>query len=311
MHRFLPSVLSNRWFSKKDFSVYKTLSEAEDSLKIKRQCIAISIAGYEQNRKGEKEKESDWGHAVLGFKLIKVKGREAALYVYDPNLPYSSPEIQNHRCMTQINFADKGYGLSENMMAIYHQTAYNSKNIRSRVYTEGLAKQSMRELSQAEVKSASRIARNAVYTMGNLMQATGITGIMLRCPADAHFIDADGLRTGLVSGVVVNEIPGAEVCTTEDVEIYFLPDHRQYKIVIEGAADGQARLASVRGESDTRIAVTAYDGIPLRAGSRSVGILAPGGCITSLASEGAELSAQVDGFLDEDDPAWKEEKNAQ
>jgi hypothetical protein len=90
----------------------------------------------------------------------------------------------------------------------------------------------------------------------------------------------------------------------DDVEVYFLPADRQYQVVIEGTGQGQARFASIRGLSDTRIGVTSFPDIPLRPGCRIVGTLAPGGQIASFAADGASIAPRFNGFLDQDDPVW-------
>ncbi len=302
MLRLGPSMLTNTRYFSKSYGVASALQGAESALRGRRECIKISLAGYRQKADGTKL--GRWGHAILGFKLIKVAGRDPVLYVYDPNLPFASPKVQSSRCMTQIYFRGNGFGMSPNMTAIYSQTAYTSGQ-RLRIYSDGIAAvPSLRDLNPAEVKATTTAANASIFAMSRWMQQSGLAGHMLRCPADAHFVDAQGRRTGIVGGQQVNEIPGAEIRMADDVEVYFLPTDRQYQVVIEGTGQGQARFASLRGLSDTRIGVTTFPDIPLQPGSRTVGTLAPGGQIASFAAGGASIAPRFNGFLDQDDPVW-------
>jgi hypothetical protein len=303
MLRLGPSLLTNQRYLATNYGVAGCLTAAEDALKNKRQCVYIALSGYEEKPDGTEVGE--WGHAIMGFKLIKIAGRDPVLYVYDPNRPAASPYVPGQRCMTQIIFAPGAFKMPANMNMIYEQTAYGSSGTRSRVYSNGVGYMPwLRDLSQQEVKATAVAANATIYAMSSWMRTSGLAGHVLRCPADAHFVDAQGRRTGVVGGQVVNEIPGAEVRTSGEVETYFLPIDQQYQVIIEGTGQGQARLASMRGKSDTRISVTTFTDIPLRAGSRTVATLLPGGRIVSLTANGAPLSPQLDGFIDQDDPAW-------
>ncbi len=303
MLRMGPALLTNTRYYGSHYGVDRCLATAESSLRGKRECIYIALAGYEQKTDGTKV--GRWGHATLGFKLIKVAGRDAVLYVYDPNRPASSSYVQKQNCMTQIVFSPGAFNMPDNMNMIYHQTSYGSGGTRSRMYSDGIAAMPwLRDLSQQEVKATATAANTTVYAMSSWMRSNGLSGHVLRCPADAHFVDAQGRRTGVVGGQEVNEIPGAEVRTANEIEICFLPTSQQYQVVIEGVGHGQARFASIRGESDTRIGVTTFDNIPLRPGNRTVATLLPGGRIASLMSGGTALPPQLEGFLDQDDPAW-------
>jgi len=303
MLRMGPALLTNTRYYGSHYGVDRCLATAESSLRGKRECIYIALAGYEQKTDGTKV--GRWGHATLGFKLIKVAGRDAVLYVYDPNRPASSSYVQKQNCMTQIVFSPGAFNMPDNMNMIYHQTSYGSGGTRSRMYSDGIAAMPwLRDLSQQEVKATATAANTTVYAMSSWMRSNGLSGHVLRCPADAHFVDAQGRRTGVVGGQEVNEIPGAEVRTANEIEICFLPTSQQYQVVIEGVGHGQARFASIRGESDTRIGVTTFNNIPLRPGNRTVATLLPGGRIASLMSGGTALPPQLEGFLDQDDPAW-------
>lgn len=66
-----------------------------------------------------------------------------------------------------------------------------------------------------------------LYEMIKQMKVDGQFMAIVRCPADAIFTDQQGRRTGILNGVLINEIPGAEVLSEGEVEIYKFPSGLQ------------------------------------------------------------------------------------
>lgn len=297
-----PAILTNSFYQKKEFAVSETLKNAESALKTKRECIKIALHGYKEKEDGKQA--GTWGHAILGYKLIKVSGRNPVLYVYDPNRPFTHSTLQQSQVMSQVVFDSDAFSMPDHMNAIYRQPS-SKKGIRKRCYRDGIAAvPSLRELDPSAVNASAMAANAAIYSTALWMQQNGLAGHILRCPADAQFVDSQGRRTGLIDGELVNEIPGAETHVVGDAEVYFLPQDKDFHMIITGTDTGQARFASVRGVTDTRIGVDAYVDIPLRFGTRIEGELIRGGKVSDLTVDGKEFSRSVEGYLDQDDSLW-------
>ncbi len=64
----------------------------------------------------------------------------------------------------------------------------------------------------------------------------------LACPADAVLTDELGRRIGTLNGVVINEIPGARILSTGEIEIYEIPLDTTYDVRIVGTGAGTAEV---------------------------------------------------------------------
>jgi hypothetical protein len=93
--------------------------------------------------------------------------------------------------------------------------------------------------------------------------------LSIGCPVNALIEDNHGRRIGFVGDTLVNEIPGASVDTSYQMEIYRLPDILVYTTSIAAFDTGFMRicLALPLGDSLTRVAT--FDSIPLQSSTKT------------------------------------------
>lgn len=268
---------SGSLFSKRTSSPSNCHQAVKGALMDSREPLIIEFFGEENNRRV--------GHAVLAYKLIEVEGRDPVIYVYDPNFP--EPEVWPPRPMSQIilelsknNWKNPGY--------MGYMWAYAHDISAHRVF---------REIPLQEVNALVPALKKDIYDMMEIMRQANQIMAVLRCPADALFTDDQGRRVGTVDGQIINEIPGAEVLSQGEVEIYQLPAKGRYALGITATADGTASLDVIVPE-DGSAALTSFQDISVTAGSRLSGTLEPQGKIGSLQSGTETIKPTLQGSLD-------------
>ena len=120
---------------------------------------------------------------------------------------------------------------------------------------------------------------------------------VLKCPADAVFTDDQGRRVGVVDGQAINEIPGAEVLSDGEVEIYQLPAEDEYALAITATGDGVVSFDVIRAENGSA-GLTSFQDIPVQSGTQITGTLQPQGMIESLQSGSETITPTLQNSID-------------
>ena len=225
------------------------------------------------------------GHAVLGYKLVEIDGQDPFVYIYDPNFPVARvkpnfPMPQITLQVSQNNWANPGY------------MGYNWANAKWIS-----AQKPRRTISLTEVNAIVPTLKKSIYDYVNLLKGLKKFIVEARCPADAVFTDSQGRRTGTLNGQVVNEIPGAEVLSEGEVEIYRLPSEEKYSVAIKSTSKGQLGFDVIRADGDSA-ALVSFQNISLESGVQIAGNLEVGGKIEALQSGTKVFEPSIMGSLD-------------
>jgi hypothetical protein len=127
------------------------------------------------------------------------------VYVYDPNFP--EPEARPPQPMPQITLVLSNNNW-KNPAYMGYMWAYANSISARRVF---------REIPLQEVNALVPSLKKSIYEMMESLRKANAIMAVLRCPADAVFIDEQGRRVGVVNGQAVNEIPGALVLSDGEV----------------------------------------------------------------------------------------------
>lgn len=226
------------------------------------------------------------GHAVLAYKLIEVEGRDPVIYVYDPNYPASG--VKAPHAMPQIRLSlDRDTWANPDYMgydwAVGHWIG---------------AHRVAREISVDMANAFGPLLKSMAYSaVGALHESKRLMAI-LRCPADACFTDAQGRRTGLVEGRLVNEIPGAEPGTVGEVELYLLPAGQEYTVTITGTGAGTVALDLLRAPEAGRLTAASFERVPIHKRVELTGTLTSSGELTALRSDAQTFPVKWTGSAD-------------
>jgi hypothetical protein len=167
------------------------------------------------------------------------------------------------------------------------------------------AREVTREISVAESNAIMPDLKAKLREMAAFLEKTNKVMAVLRCPADVVFTDPQGRRVGYSGGRQINEIPGAEIRTSGEVEIYILPAAVPFSVAVAGNGSGAANLDIIRPEGGDP-AITSFLKMPVNAGTALSGSMAPGGKLASLTGGGATHAPALIGRLSGDRVTWQE-----
>ena len=278
------AMMSDFRFFQRDQSPAKCHQAVKDALKDSREPVIIEFFGRTEN--------STAGHAVLAYKLIEVEGREPVIYVYDPNFPLS--RARPPRSMPQITLVLSNNNW-KNPAYMGYMWAYASAISAHPVF---------RQIPLQEVNALVPSLKKSLYDMMEILKKANAIMAVLRCPADAVFVDEQGRRTGNVDGRTVNEIPGAEVLAEGEVEIYLLPAEGRYSLSIAATDQGVVDLDIIRAQ-DGSAGITSFQDIAVQNGAEMTGTIQAKGEISTLQlgeesiSTSLETTIDLSGFGDE------------
>lgn len=248
--------------------------------------------------------DKTWGHAVLAYKLAEITGRSSVVYVYDPNVP---PMQQWHGQAPMSAFAISpehgGFTTTSDMTPLYNREATDPRGemTLSWIAARGVT----REVSLAEANLIVPELKAKLKEMTDFLERGSKFIASLRCPADVVFTDPQGRRVGQIGDTQVNEIPGAEIRASGDVEIYILPSDREYSLTITGNGSGTAALDIIRpvgGEP----ALTSFQNMSVSAGSTLSATMAPGAAIDTISGGGTTHAPTMTGALSGDRVTWEQ-----
>ena len=289
-----------------------TLNTVRQFLRSSRTPVLLSLAGTRKVQEqvmvnGQPQQQlvdKGWGHAVLAYKVVEVFGRTSAVYVYDPNL---SPSLQwgGQAPMSAFSISPRtgDWTQTSDMAALYNRPAGHPKGEMSLDWIA--AREFTRTVSVAESNAIMPDLRAKLKEMSKFLANAKRVMAVLRCPADVVFTDQQGRHVGEIGGVPINEVPGAQIRTSGDVEIYLLPSGLTWSVAITGTGAGQASFDIIRPE-DGDPAITSFQDIPVSAGSSAAGTLKPQGAIEALSVAGATRAPTLTGTLSGDQVTWQE-----
>jgi len=250
----------------------------KDSLRQDREPLIIEFFGTKNG--------NATGHAILGYKLIEVEGRDPVVYVYDPN--YMVSEVKPPRPMSQIRFqeSDTKWAFAD-FMNIYNWKAQNRIS----------AQRPHRDMPLEEVNAFVPELKKIVRTTLSLLSSEKKIRLVGRCPADLLFTDNKGRRTGTLNGQEINEIPGAEVLASGEVEIYDLPQDGEYQVSISGTGTGKLGFDVLRPENFSCLGLISFQNIPLQTGTKITAQIKANGEMKTLQSSGKTFEPSLEGSM--------------
>ena len=297
------AVISGDVVFDRNWSPANCLTTVRNSLKNDRRPVIIDIAGSTDVQEqvmvnGQPQMQvvkQWWFHSLLAYKLVEAPGRTSAVYVYDPNLPPKGQwATQRPSSAFSINTAGGGWALSPDMVPLYAGVSH----ISARAVT--------REVSLAEANAVIPGLRAKLAEMISWFEKAKKLMAVLRCPADALFTDAQGRRVGVLNGQQINEVPGAEIRSEGEVEVYVLPRDLQYSVSLNGTGPGKVGFDIIRSAGGVP-EVTVFDNMSVGGGNSVAGTLAAGGSLQALTSASGQqtYSPTIVGRLEGDRASWK------
>ena len=273
----------SKWHRKK--GVQNTYNQLKNTLKNRRGNI-ISYNGWYFNNQNEKKY---FGHAILGYKMVEVKGEDPLVYVYDPNYPFS--DARNRKLMPVVTL-DKNF----NSWTIH----FDNKQKYSRLdgkkdyfHQKYLWAYPLRfNLSQEDLKYYLDTYRTGISAFAEFLTAIDKYIIQLSCPADLLITDESGRRTGMVNGKFVDEIPDVEPRSLGETEFFYLPNGKSYDIQIIGHGNGRGDLSIIK-PSGKNLDIALVEKIPLSANSISRASISSKGILGSVSDENTSIAPNL------------------
>ncbi|MDD2836815.1 MAG: HEAT repeat domain-containing protein, partial [Methanothrix sp.] len=258
--------------------VLATHQALKNSLKDERKPLIIEFYGTKNG--------NATGHAVLGYKLIEVEGEDPIVYIYDPNFPASSVKPPHPMPQIYLIINDKNWGNPDFMG--YEWASPNGIS----------AAQAHSEISLEDTNSLVPGLKKSISQLAGALHSLKKALVVVHCPADALFTDSQGRSTGMENGRLINEIPGAEVLASGEVEAYQLPLDESYQIAISGTGSGELDLEIITPVNETGLDLVSFQKIAINKGSKVTGELQTDAAIAALQSGSKEILSTLEGSID-------------
>ncbi len=225
------------------------------------------------------------GHSVLAYKYVDIGGKPPLVYVYDPNWP--APRVRASDAMSEISLKNTDFQCPPYMG--YRNWAGG-----------GIigANRPLRKISLATVNAVMPGLKKMISDMVGWFKTAGKIMGVVQCPADAVFTDPAGRRVGTVGGKAINEIPGAEIRTSGEVEIYVLPAGQAYTVSVTGTGKGTASVSLLRAADANTAGVVSYQDLPIGKGTTFRGTVSAGGQLPQLTGGGQDYQPTLAGTYD-------------
>jgi hypothetical protein len=297
------ALLSGEEYFARNWGGLNCLNAVRNIIKTQRKPVILSISGTKQVQQqvivnGQpqmQQVQQRWGHALLAYKVVEVEGRTSAVYVYDPNLaPRGEWATQNPSSAFGINPTTGAWAMTPNMTALYGGV----DSIAAREVT--------RAVSLTEANAVIPALKAKLAEMMAWFDKVGKLMVALHCPVDALCTDPEGRRVGMLNGQRINEVPGAEIRSSGEVEIYVLPRDVQFSVQLTGTDAGQAGLDVIRSKGGVP-EIVVFDKLPVANGSRLQATLAKGGTLERITSEDGKriYTPALIGTLQGDRVSWQ------
>ena len=265
-------------YLQRDFSPQHCYNDVRNALEFSRLSPILEFFGRDPG-----DKTTIIGHAVLAYKLIEVEGRDPVIYIYDPNYPASA--VKAPHPMPQISLR-----IAQNTWANPTYMGYDWA-----IGTWISARRVAREISLDMANALGPQLKAMAYTAVNALNQGKQMMAILRCPADVCFTDAQGRRTGMVNGKLVNEIPGAEPGAVGEVEMYLLPLGQNYSVIVTGTDAGTMSLDLLQAPTAEQLTAASFERVPVKKGGQLTGTLTATGQLANLKSASQTYPLQWSG----------------
>jgi hypothetical protein len=266
-------------------SQYMTYQAVKNSLKEDRNPLMIEFGGPEPESGGAYHQ-----HAVLAYKLVEVEEKDYKyVYIYDSNSPIIELEKLNQPMPVVTLWLD-GF--------LYYSVKSGNVNYWWKAPRLIAANPVFRTIPLEEANALLPDLKKMVKMWIDPLRAGGEFAAVVRCPADAVFIDSNGRRTGTVDGEVIVEIPGSEVVASGEVEIYLLPLDLDYTLEITGNGNGEMDLDVIASQGESEAKVISFQNVSLVSGGFLISNLETDGGIEALMSGSSTLTPSLVGTLD-------------
>jgi hypothetical protein len=100
--------------------------------------------------------------------------------------------------------------------------------------------------------------------------------LTISCPVRGLVSDNRGRRIGFVGDSLVNEVPGAEVDTSFEIETYRLPDSLHYTVATAAYDTGRMDVCLLLPVTDSLLRLAEFDSVPLGSKTKATFSLARG-----------------------------------
>ena len=262
----------------------RTYEAVKRSLKEDRRPLIISFRGNKPDGNGT------WGHAVLAYKLVEVEGKDyKQVYIYDSNTLAQDLDSLNKPMPVALLWLD-GF--------LYYSVQSGGQKYGSRDPTKIAANPVFRTMPPEEAGTLLPGLKEMAKSWIEALKKEGGFAAAVRCPADAVFTDPAGRRVGTVGGRVINEIPGAEVLSSGEVEIYLLPMDLAYSLEISGTGAGLVDLDLIAPIGEASAKVVSFTNVSIGSGAKLTAEIAEGGEIEYLKSGTSTINRSLAGTLD-------------
>jgi len=167
------------------------------------------------------------GHAVVAYKIIEDSDK-AMIYIYDSNHNYSTSGNLFEQSFPYIifNFTTSKFSYLD----------YIEFRAREPTVTLGNVSQDM--------------INDLISLIISMLRNNNLMAVTFECPGDLLITDIQGRKTGIVDGLVVNEIPNAYVVSSGETEVYFVPSNLGYSCKVTGTGSGDYTLKMITPETD-------------------------------------------------------------
>jgi len=262
----------------------RTYEAVKRSLKEDRRPLIISFRGNKPDGNGT------WGHAVLAYKLVEVEGKDyKQVYIYDSNTLAQDLDSLNKPMPVALLWLD-GF--------LYYSVQSGGQKYGSRDPTKIAANPVFRTMPPEEAGTLLPGLKEMAKSWIEALKKEGGFAAAVRCPADAVFTDPAGRRVGTVGGRVINEIPGAEVLSSGEVEIYLLLMDLAYRLEISGTGAGLVDLDLIAPIGEASAKVVSFTNVSIGSGAKLTAEIAEGGEIEYLKSGTSTINRSLAGTLD-------------
>jgi hypothetical protein len=260
----------------------RTYAAVRRSLKEDRTPLIISFRWNKTNGNGTS------GHAVLAYKLVEYEeSNKKWIYIYDSNTLMTDLDYYKKPMPAFLLDPDSNYSIQSG------NQPYSSM-IPSMIAANPVFRTIPLEEANALLPDMKDMAKSWIEALKKEGWLAAVTG----CPADALFTDSSGRRVGTVGGRVVNEIPGAEVMSSGEVEIYLLPMDLAYSLEISGTGSGLVDFDVISPEGEASAKVVSFTNVSIGAGEKLTSEIADGGEIEDLKLGTTMIEPSLSGVLD-------------
>jgi hypothetical protein len=262
----------------------RTYEAVKPSLKEDRRPLIISFRGIKPDGNGT------WGHAVLAYKLVEVEGKDYKhVYIYDSNTLVTELEGLKKPMPVALLWLN-GF--------LYYSVQSGNQNYGSRDPIKIAANPVFRTIPLEEAGSLLPDLLEMTRGFVDALRKEGRFAAAVRCPADALFADPAGRRVGISGGRVINEMLGAEILSSGEVEIYLLPMDLEYRIEISGTGASTVDLDVISPEGGSSARVVSFTNVSIGSGTKITSEIAAGAEIEELRSGAWTTEPSISGVLE-------------